>query len=194
MGPGEESSKLVTNWFARARFVLVICFHFLSPFPYGSGSATFFFFPFSGLFFGGVFFLLYPRFLSCILNHVRVCLCALLCLFLNPVPKFRFSFWKICLSIHLLPLRSLCTNPIYCFSPNSAAGAFLFSPFSNSQILLCVDRVGGGFLFFPNKKIWWLLSFFYSLLRLLNAIPNFQVRFSSVQFLFPRGSCIYITI
>jgi len=85
------------------------------------------------------------------------------------VPRFQFPRWQIRLSIHFL-LCSLRTNPISPFLPNSATSAFLFSRIL--EFFSCVDGVGGGFLFFSErKKIWWLLSFFP--FALLNTISNF---------------------
>jgi len=101
--------------------------------------------------FGGVFFLLYPHFLPRVFSILPefACVLCFIWIFGFFVPRFRFPFWQICLSIHFL-LRSLRTNPICRFLLNSATSTFPFSRIL--EFSSCVDRVGGGFLFFLNEK------------------------------------------
>jgi len=155
-----------------SRFFCDICFRFILPFPYDSGSASSFSFcPLWFVFFGGVFSY-YIR-ISCLVHSQQSCPGLLL-------PRFLFPFWQIGLSAHFLLLRSLPTNLISRFLPNSAISTLLFSFLSNSPVLFMSTGLVGVSCFFLNKKIWWLLSFFP--FALLNTISNFQARFSSVQF------------
>jgi len=130
-------------------------FSFHLPFPYDSGSATFFFPVLSGLSCLAGCFSYYIR-ISCLV-YSQSCPGLLVCsalfgfiwIFGFFVPRFQFPRWQIRLSIHFL-LCSLRTNPISPFLPNSATSAFLFSRIL--EFFSCVDGVGGGFLFFLNEK------------------------------------------